>query len=335
MTFTPAIPVPVLVIGALALLAFAIFALARSRTRARRLWWLLRIVMVLLFVIVAARPAIPGSVRGPSASGGLEVYFAVDTTSSVAAEDYNGGLPRLDGVKADVAAIAAQLAGAQYSLVTFDSNAVQRVPLTTDVTALESAASVLTQEVTTYSRGSSIDEAVPLLSRVLADAKKQSPGNRRVLFYLGDGEQTASAQPGSFAELAPYLSGGGVLGYGTGAGGRMLQFDGFADKFSQKGYIQDYSQDPPVDAVSTIDETRLRAIAKQLGVAYSHRTQPGGVSSLVSGIDVGSLTVSAGKPAGPFELYWIFAIPLGLLVLFELVRLSAVARELRPPKEAT
>ncbi len=335
MTFSPVIPIVLLIVVASALLVFAVVALARAGTRTLRSSWALRILMVLLFVIVASRPAIPGSAQGPSASGGLEVYFAVDTTSSVVAEDYDGDEPRLDGVKADVAAIAATLIGAQYSLVTFDSSAVQRVPLTTDVTALESAASVLTQEVTTYSKGSSVDEAVPLLTSILKAAKKQNPGDRRVLFYLGDGEQTAATPPGSFAALAPYLNGGGVLGYGTSAGGRMMTFDGFNDQFSQKGYIQDDTQDPPTDALSKIDEAELQNIAHQLGVTYTHRTAPGGVEQLVSGIKVGTLSVSPGRPGGPFELYWIFAIPLVLLVLVEFVRLSAVVRELRPRKEMT
>jgi Ca-activated chloride channel homolog len=334
MTFSPVIPLALLVIVAIVLAAFGVVQLVRAANGGARVSWLLRIVMVLLFVIVALRPAIAGSTQGPSASGGLEVYFAVDTTSSVAAEDYDGDEPRLAGVKADVAAIAAQLVGAQYSLVTFDSSTVQRVPLTTDVTALESAASVLTQEVTTYSKGSSVDEAVPLLTSLLKASKKANPGDRRVLFYLGDGEQTASTAPGSFAALAPYLTGGGVLGYGTTAGGRMLEFNGFTDEQSQQRYIQDTTQSPETDALSKIDEDELRTIAQQLGVTYTHRTAPGDIASLVSGIDVGKIAVSPGKPGGPVELYWIFAIPLGLLILVEFVRLSGVVRELRPPRAA-
>jgi Ca-activated chloride channel family protein len=337
MTFAPVLPVALLAIVAVALLVVAVIALVRAGSAGVRASWALRILMVALFVVVASRPAIPGSTQGPSASGGLEVYFVVDTTSSVAAEDYDGTKPRLDGVKTDVAGIAAELIGAQYSLVTFDSSTVQRVPLTTDVTALESASSVITQEVTTYSHGSSVDEAVPFLTTLLKDAKKQNPGNRRVLFYLGDGEQTASTAAGSFATLAPYLDGGGVLGYGTRAGGRMLQFNGFDESqfggtAPAPGYIQDYSQNPPADAISSIDEEELRTIARQLGVTYTHRTQPGDVSTLTAGIDVGRISVSPGRPGGPFELYWIFAIPLGLLVLAELVRLSGVLRELRPPR---
>lgn len=329
MTFSPVLPIAILIVVGIALLAFAVVRVVRGPAR---LAWVLRCLMVLLIVVIALRPALPGSLQGPSASGGLEVYFVVDTTSSMAAEDYEGGNTRLDGVKADIAAIGERLDGAQYSLVTFDAAATQRVPLTTDVTALESAASVLTQEVTGYSHGSSVDEPVDLLASILEASKKRNPGDRRVVFYLGDGEQTTGTTPGSFAALKPLLDGGGVLGYGTNAGGRMLEFDGYGDQFSDLGYIQDTTQSPPTDAISRIDETELRSIASDLGVTYSHRTQPGGLDTVLSGIDVGDLTVSAGKPGGATELYWIAAIPLGLLALAELVRLGGALRELRPAR---
>jgi Ca-activated chloride channel family protein len=335
MTFNPVLPVVVLVLVAIALVAIALVIGIRATTASLRVAWALRIVMVVLLLIVALRPTIPADSQGPTASGGLEVYFAVDTTSSMAAEDYDGTQTRLDGVKSDIAAIAESLIGAQFSLVTFDAATVQRVPLTTDASALESAASVMTQEVTVYSRGSSIDQPIDLLTTLLEDSANANPKNTRVLFYLGDGEQTSGTDPESFADIAPLIAGGGVLGYGTSDGGRMREFDGFADEYSQLNYIQDTTQSPPVDALSRIDETALGTIASQLGVAYNHRTAPGDVSAIVQGIDVGALTVEPGDPGGPVELYWVFAIGLGLLVLWELVRLSGAVLELRPRREAS
>jgi Ca-activated chloride channel family protein len=325
----------ILVLGALALVAAALLIGIRAKSASLRVAWALRIVMVVLLLIVALRPTIPADSQGPTASGGLEVYFAVDTTSSMAAEDYDGTQTRLDGVRSDITAIAESLVGAQFSLVTFDAASVQRVPLTTDASALESAASVMTQEVTVYSRGSSIDQPIDLLTSLLEDSAAANPKNTRVLFYLGDGEQTNGLEPESFAALAPLITGGGVLGYGTADGGRMREFDGFADEYSQLNYIQDTTQSPPVDALSRIDETALGTVASQLGVEYSHRTTPGDVGSIVQGIDVGELTVEPGDPGGPVELYWVFAIGLGLLVLWELVRLSGAVLELRPRREAS
>ena len=329
MILQPAIPAALIVLFGILLGGFAVWQLVVAKGRSARLSWVLRLVLVLLLIVVAARPVIPATQQGPSASGGLEVYFVVDTTSSVSAEDWGDGEPRLVGVTEDIAAIAEELSGAQFSLITFDAEAVQRVPLTSDAAAIRNAAAVLTPEVSYYSRGSSISEAVDLLTTVLTEAAEENPGQDRVVFYLGDGEQTVAESPETFAGIAPLVTGGAVLGYGTADGARMLQFDGFGDEESEIAYILDYSVSPAVEAISRIDEAALGTIADQLGVQYLHRSADAAVTPAIGGIDVGELTVADGEPGSPTELYWIFAIPFGLIALFEAARIALVVLELR------
>lgn len=329
MILQPAIPIAFIVLFSVLLLGFAVWQLVVASSRSTRLSWVLRLVLVVLLIVIAVRPVFPATHEGPTASGGLEVYFVVDTTSSVSAEDWNGTEPRLQGVKADIAAIADELAGAQFSLVTFDADAVQRVPLTSDASAILNAATVMTPEVSYYSRGSSISEPVELLTTMLTTAAEESPGQDRVVFYLGDGEQTVAAAPESFADLAPLITGGAVLGYGTAAGGPMLQFDGYGDEESEIAYILDYTASPVTEAISRIDESSLETIASELGVAYLHRSVDESVLGVLDGIEVGDLTVAEGEPGSAVELYWIFAIPFGLIALFEATRIALVALELR------
>jgi len=334
-TLDPVLPLALLLPLTAVLAAFVLWRLV-AEPRAR-LAWALRLIAVLLLLVVALRPVIPAEVdQRPTSSGGLEVYIAVDTTSSMAAEDWNGGADedtRLDGVKADIAEMVAELPGAGFSLITFDGEAVQRVPLTSDGSALLSASDVLTQEITTYSRGSDIAEPVELLSGILGSAAEENPDQQRVLFYLGDGEQTVDSEPGTFADLAQYLSGGAVLGYGSIEGAGMRQFSGFANPFGDEeelpDYIQDYSSGSPEPAVSRIDEDNLGAIADQLGVAYSHRSATTGIAPVLDGLDVGDVTVTDGSETAAVEFYWIPAALLGLLALFELARLGGVLIELR------
>ena len=346
----PVQPLALVILFAVVLTGFAVWRLIAAEKPSLRLAWSLRILMVLLLLVVALRPTIPGGETGPKASGELEVWFVVDTTSSMAAQDYGDAAEqtadpaapidpaaaaastRLAGAKADISAITEELSGAKFSLVSFDAASTQRVPLTSDGAAVESATSVLTQEVTTYSRGSSIDEPVEILTGLLEDAAAAAPDNPRVLFYLGDGEQTSGQAPGSFEALAPFLTGGAVLGYGTAEGGRMLEFDGFSDQYSELTYIQDYSASPSTDAISMIDEAALGTIADQLGVGYVHRTAPGDLDDVLAGIDVGELSIEPGTPGTTVELYWIVAILLGLLSLAELVRVTAALSELRRQK---
>ncbi|CAN5460075.1 VWA domain-containing protein [soil metagenome] len=330
--------------------AFAIWRMIAVRGDGRAwLIWLSRLAMIVLLIVIASRPTIVGDGQGPSASGGLEVYIVVDTTSSMAADDFGDGQTepeaqtRLDGVKADIASIVEELGGAEFSLVTFDAAAVQRVPLTSDDSAMNSAASVMRQEITSYSRGSSIDEPIDLLEGLLVAAAEEEPDQRRVLFYFGDGEQTSGSEPQSFDRLAPYLDGGAVLGYGTETGGRMLEFNGVEtgewgvpepdepiepEAPELPVYIQDYSVSPTVDAVSRIDEAALQIVAEQLGVHYLHREPGQSIDSATTGIEVGELTTDEGEPDVAVELYWMFAIPFGLLVLLQIVWMSAPVAEI-------
>jgi Ca-activated chloride channel family protein len=331
MTFTPMLPMPLLL--PILAIAFALVVWQLIRHRRTRLVreWAIRLGMVLLLAAISFRPAFGGTEPGPAAEGGLEVYFVVDTTSSMAAEDFgDDASPRLAGVRSDISGLAQSFAGAEFALITFDSSAVQRMPLTSDLTALRSAVTVLTQEVTNYSAGSSIDAPRELLERVLADAEEANPDRPRVVYYFGDGEQTVDIEPESFETIAPSIDGGAVLGYGTEEGGRMLSYDGYNDMYSETSYIQDFSVSPPVEAISRIDEPRLETIAEQLGVGYELRVAGQSVSTLVDGIEFDTPEVSTETGTAPTELYWILALPLVALLVREWVGLGRAVQESRP-----
>ena len=336
LTIDPTLPIGLVSVIALPMLAFTVWRMFAARGTASRVFWVLRAIMVVLAVIIVLRPIVPADAPGPVATGGTEVYFVVDTTTSMAAEDVGGeveGRPgtRLDGVKSDIEQIATALIGAQFSLTTFDSVAQQRVPLTSDQTALVSASRAMGPEISGYSRGSSIDEALPLMTEILERAEVEHPDARRVLFYFGDGEQTRTGQvPADFSVLAPLLSGGAVLGYGTSEGGPMRVFDGFADDDDPNDVA--YVGDPATGAraLSVPDETNLRVIANQLRTAYLHRAAGEPIARAVEGIDVGEVSVTPGAPPTAGELYWIAALGLAALVLAELVQTVMVLARTRP-----
>ena len=326
----PTLPIAVIAVSGALMFAFALYRMAAAHGLRGRISGFLRVLMVLLAVIVVLRPMIPADTAGPVISAGVEVYFVVDTTASMAAEDVGGevdGRPgtRLDGVKNDIEQLCAALAGAQFSLTTFDSVASQRVPLTRDQSALVSASRAITPEISGYSRGSSIDEGLPLITEILQRAESERPDSRRVLFYFGDGEQTRTSQaPADFSIVAPFLEGGAALGYGTLGGGPMRIFDGFADDDAPDDVS--YLADPATGelALSTIDETNLRTIASQLGVGYLHRAAGEPIAQAVEGIEVGASTATPESPPIAGELYWVAAIGLALLLLGELVQIVLV-----------
>src|SRR5690606_3760887 len=187
--------------------------------------WALRLGMIVVVFAMLLRPGIPGGTSQTLATD-TDIVIVVDTTASIIAEDWDGDQPRLTGVRADVQSIVDTYPVARFSLISVDAAAQLRLPLTTDATALMSSLDVMLPEITDQSRGSSISIAHRMLTDTLRAAAKAAPDRSRMVFYLGDGEQTSSGEPESFKGGAKYVDGGLVLGYGTADGGPMKKTTG-------------------------------------------------------------------------------------------------------------
>lgn len=336
MTFEPVLHPLLLALIGVAALALCGFALARTGSSRGRLLWGARIVFVLACVAMLARPGVPGGQADTYATD-ADVFIVLDTTSSIVAEDWGDGETRLAGARSDVGKIAEQYPGARFSLITFDSTTEVRLPLTTDTAALQSAMTVLTPEVTSRSAGTSISQAQSVLRDVLRGAADSGADRSRIVFYLGDGEQTAAAEPGSFADSAQYVDEGRVLGYGTTDGGPMrettadpsVSADPYAsdEPQSDDGYIEYQGE----RALSVIDEENLRSVASQLGVEYEHRAADA-APELPEAPPV-TVQNESGEIGNVIELYWIPAIVAALWVAFETSRIVAAAVRLREQAE--
>ena len=333
MTFNPILPWWIMgPLAAAAVLGLA-WILSGSRTSpADFRGWLFRGSLVLLLLLAACRPGVPGGTV-QAADSGLNVFFVVDTSSSIVAEDHSpaggqgAGVARLDGVREDIRAIARELGGSRYSLISFDSGAVVRMPLTSDTSALDTAVSVLAPQVTAYSKGSSVTAAGTVLAERLTAARDSHPERPRLVFYFGDGEQTSAAKPRALAIDGPLVSGGAVLGYGTAEGGRMKENSGDPTQPAQ-----DYIQDPAAgaDAVSRLDEDRLRDLARQLSVPYVHRAAGDDAAPMLRKATPGTLAGTGEHLEGRTELYWLPAFAAFLLALRETLLVSGQLRDLPP-----
>ena len=285
---------------------FVIRALVRGPQRGL---WVLRLGIIVVVFAMLLRPGIPGGTSQTLATD-TDVVIVVDTTASIVAEDWAGDRPRIEGVRADVQAIVDEYPGARFALISFDAAAQLRLPLTTDATALMSSLDVMRPEVTDQSRGSSIGIANRMLADTLSAAAKASPERARMVFYLGDGEQTASREPESFASSAKYVDGGAVLGYGTTEGGPMKKTTGAGA--AAGGYIE-YQGAP---AMSVIDEDNLRQVSEQLGIEYQHRTADAGIE-LPEAPSSTTDYAASGEVGNVIELYWIAALVLIVLLAVE------------------
>ncbi len=307
----------------LLLLLFApvAFFVIRMLVRGDRLVWALRLLLLLACFTMLLRPGIPGGSTETLATD-TDIVLAVDTTASIAAEDWNGNAQRLEGVRADVQAIVDEYPGARFALITFDASAELQLPLTTDTTALISSLEIMRPEVTSQSRGSSIGIASTMLEETLANAAEASQDRSRMVFYFGDGEQTVSSDPESFSGSAEYVDGGLVLGYGTVDGGPMkVTSGGF-------GAGDEYIEYQGEQARSVIDEANLQTIADELGIEREVRSADAELE-LPEAPTTTTDYAEGGSVGNVIELYWIAALAIILLLGFEVARAMMFMVQLR------
>lgn len=304
----------------------------RKQERKVLLRWVRRVALLLLPGLIALGPSVPGGTSSPGVAN-LDVIFAVDTTPSMAALDYHGTQQRLDGAKADILELVDKLQGAHIEIISFDSNANVILPFTNDLTALSAAVQGMIPEVSSYSQGSAIDQPKDLITRELKNSKTAYPQRKRLVFYLGDGEQTMSTAVQSFAPIAPYIDGGAVLGYGTTQGAQMLDYTG--DSTQPTGYIQTAgpagSQLAP--AVSKMDPATLSTIAQQLGVVYQDRNSGGSVDGLYKASKAQIAVDNSQHLIRYLSLYWLLAIPFAGLVFWDWKTIVIKALDLRQYRE--
>ncbi len=319
MTFVPVIAWPVILVLAVGALAAVWWSPSRADApgESRATHWRLSAAVVLL-ALAALRPGLPGGDEVETSAANLNVYFVVDTTSSMVAEDHGPEQPRLAGVLDDVDDIAEALPGARFSLVTFDNSSRVRLPLTTDTNALAAAVETLMPEPPEYSSGTSVTEPDGRLRTLLEQAATRHPERGRIVFYLGDGEHTAMQPPAPFTVPSQLIHGGAVLGYGTTDGGRMPA------TISRYGAAGRYIQDPETgeDALSRLDEDMLRSLASQLGLPYVHRPAGAPVDEALANVDLARFGTSEeleqARLRGRVELYWPLLLGLGLIGAWEL-----------------
>jgi Ca-activated chloride channel family protein len=151
------------------------------------------------------------------------------------------------------------------------------------------------------------------------------------VFYLGDGEQTSGKEPAPLTLGDGLVAGGAVLGYGTSTGGRMKENTGM-ESDAGAPFIQDPTGGAVRDAISVIDEGRLRKIAAQLGVPYVHRSDGDPSSAMLQEARPGALERSPEDTTltGRTEVYWLLAGAAFVLGLLEMTGIIRQLREVRP-----
>ncbi len=280
---------------------------------------LVRIAAILLLLVCSVVGiSIPGGKTSPGTTN-LDVIFAIDTTSSMGANDYKSKQMRLEGVKHDLKLLREKFKGAHISVITFDSSARLVLPSTTDSAIFESVVDTLDREVFATSSGSSIDKPFELIEQQLKNSKSAHPDWNRLLYYMGDGEQTSDKKIMSSESLADLVDGGGVFGYGTQDGASMQKNTGIVgDTANQSESNVIKTIDPAtkqfVPAVSKLDEEALKKIADKANLDYENRNN---ADDIVLTTRVKTAVDESKSVSTYINLYWLFAVPLVMLLFWE------------------
>lgn len=284
----------------------------------------IRLLVLLGAVLLVALRPVAGDAQQAGRASAVDIIFVVDRTLSMKATDWDGRQERLVGVAHDVRTIVSDNTGARFGMITFDNSARVELPLTTDGTAVATIADTLAPIDRFRGGGSRIDVAVETTTKYLEKVAKKEPGRKRMIIYLGDGEQTVADPPASFEQWRQHTDTVLVLGYGTEQGATML--DNYGEPIPDKNYD---------DAISRIDEDNLRRIAEQTGGEYEHRTGPDKLSISLPG----GLSLSGDEVRGGVELSWIPATAALVVALWELWlaarRHQRLQSQLEPRKEQT
>ena len=247
----------------------------------------------------------------------IDVLFVVDTTISMWAVDYGNGDPRIEGVQKDAKKIVEDLAGSNFAIITFDDQSHVISPCTQDMDHIKTLLDTLAPPGYGYAGGS--DMSLPykdLESLLMSSSRKEN--RKSIVIFMSDGEITNGHELTSYEALKDYVDSGVVLGYGTTQGAKMK---------IDHAYI--YDEVERKDAISYMNEDNLKSIAGNLGVEYYNMNDGSqGLHQTIEVIKETSKTVSEKEDGMEkyADVYYVFAIPLVLILILELYIFSRRGR---------
>jgi len=303
---------PIIPIWAMAIICVALLCLKRRGV----IPYIRQIVIVILLFLINLRPMIPDkNIKVTQDKFQCKVVFVVDDTISMLAEDYDGKNPRFNGAKADMAYIVDELEGAQFCVIDFNNNAQVLTPFTDNPEFVKAVIDSIYPLDYLYAFGTNLSVTKDVLEDVLENTEDDDMPV--YVFFISDGEITDDYALKSFDELAEYIDGGAVMGYGTKKGGVMHYYDSYYEEYKTLMDERDYPYEP---AVSCIDEDNLETIADDLGIKYVHMDRQSRIDSTLNKIKNGTdIDTEENTKSGYTDIYYFFVIPLSILIAYEFI----------------
>lgn len=284
---------------------------------------IIKICIVILLFVINLRFMVQNG-ESMAISSDINILFIIDTSVSMRALDYNGNKERFEGVINDCCYIVDELSSCKFSIITFGDTAQRLIPFTTDTDMVQAELKSIKLENDFYAQGSSINLVKDIFTKTLTEEQKRKNGNSKtVVFFITDGEITKEGEKlQSFGNLGQYISSGAVMGYGTTAGGKMVNStyeDNPYSEFYYKYYYDDnYNK---VTALSKIDENNLKKIANDLNVDYVQMSKQSNINYKINDIkkQISNSQNKEEKMKSYQDIYYYFAIPLVILLIIDFI----------------
>lgn len=305
----------VLLLPSLILCIWQFIVVNPKRYDSDKITWFRRILMVLCLVIIACGPSLRQSEK-VSINTNLNYLFVVDRTGSMSALDgEQQKVTRLKTAQTDINNLSKLLPPGKYSAITYGSYASLDLPWTKDVKAFRKWANALTPELTKYSDGSDLTKPIDLIKTNASATYQKNPYDQLIIFYITDGENNVTADFNDFKQLSSLFYGGYVVGYGTSAGAKMLNYSLGSNTVS---YIIDPKTNK--DAISKANFLNIKEIANKMEIKYIARNSHDDILKVASSVYSNHYHSEPSEiSAISFNLFiWPFEILFALLTVWEL-----------------
>ena len=283
----------------------------------------LKIAVVILLFVINLRVMIPNG-ESMAINANVSILFVIDTSVSMRALDYDGTKERFEGVINDCCYIVDELSNCKFSIITFGDTAQRVIPFTTDTDMVQAELKAINLENDFYAEGSSMNLARDIVEKTLKEENQRQNGNTKfVVFFVSDREITKEGETlETFSNIKQYVSNGAVLGYGTQAGGKMVNST-YADEPTSPYYYIYYYDDNyyNVTAISKIDENNLKQIASDIGIDYIQMSKTSNIDYKINDIkeQISNSQTNEEKMSTYQDIYYYFAIPLVILLIVDFI----------------
>ncbi len=224
------------------------------------------IAVWLLLVLAAMRPQWLGDPM-PAPTTGRRVLLAIDVSGSMATQDMEGDLTRLQVVQQVAGRFIERRRGDQVGLILFGTQPYLQAPLTTDLATVRRFLdeAVVGVAGTETAIGDAIGLAIKRLRAARTDAGKAKASRQTVLVLLTDGQNDAGAMsPAGAARLAAQT-------------GLRIYTIGVGDTDNQGLFALAGAAGP--------DEHTLREVARATGGQYFRATDASALEAIYRKID--------------------------------------------------